>query len=52
VRHLPKNTAFGRELSNSGEPVTGVSTLSAEQAEVLNALAVKKPTAPQQLTLL
>ena len=37
---------------NASEPVNGVSTLSAEQTEVLNALAVKKPTAPQQLTLL
>lgn len=37
---------------NAAEPVTGVSGLSAEQTEVLNALAVKKPTAPQQLALL
>ena len=37
---------------NASEPVTGVSILSAEQTEVLNALDVKKPTAPQQLTLL
>ena len=32
---------------NASEPVTGVSILSAEQTEVLNALDVKKPTAPQ-----
>jgi transposase len=37
---------------NASQPLTGVSTLSAEQTEVLHALAVKKPTAPQQLTLL
>ena len=37
---------------NASEPVTGVSILSAEQTEVLNALDVKKPTIPQQLTLL
>jgi len=37
---------------NASEPITGVSTLNAEQTEVLNALAVKKPTAPQQLTLM
>ncbi|MVF23701.1 IS1634 family transposase [Methylocaldum sp. BRCS4] len=37
---------------NASEPVTGVSTLSAEQTGVLNALAVRKPTAPQQLALL
>jgi len=37
---------------NASEPVTGVSTISAEQSEVLNALNVKKPVAPQQLALL
>ena len=37
---------------NASEPVSGVSTLSAEQTVVLNALAIKKPTVPQQLTLL
>ena len=37
---------------NASEPLTGVSAISAEQTEVLNALNVKKPTAPQQLALL
>ena len=37
---------------NASESVTGVSAISAEQTEVLNALNVKKPTAPQQLSLL
>jgi len=37
---------------NASEPIAGVSTVSAEQAEVLNALAVQKPTLPQQLALL
>lgn len=37
---------------NASEPVTGVSAISAEQSEVLNALNVKKPVAPQQLALL
>ncbi|HXH02407.1 MAG TPA: IS1634 family transposase [Candidatus Competibacteraceae bacterium] len=35
-----------------GEPVTGVSSINAHQSEVLSALRVKKPVAPQQLTLL
>jgi hypothetical protein len=34
------------------EPVTGVSSINAHQSEVLNALRVKKPVAPQQMTLL
>ncbi|NMG14251.1 IS1634 family transposase [Aromatoleum bremense] len=34
------------------EPVTGVSSINAHQNEVLSALRVKKPVAPQQLTLL
>lgn len=34
------------------EPVTGVSSINAQQNEVLSALRVKKPVAPQQLTLL
>ena len=37
---------------NASEPVTGVSAISAEQTEVLNALNVKKPITPQQLALL
>lgn len=37
---------------NASQTVTGVSTMSAEQTEVLNALAVKKPAIPQQLALL
>lgn len=35
-----------------GEPVTGVSTISAEQAGVFSALGLKKPAASQQLSLL
>lgn len=35
-----------------GDPVTGVSTISAEQAGVFSALGIKKPAASQQLTLL
>jgi len=34
------------------EPVTGVSSINTHQSEVLSALRVKKPVAPQQLTLL
>ena len=34
------------------DPVTGVSTISAEQAEVFSALQVKRPAASQQLSLL
>ena len=34
------------------EPVTGVSSINAHQNEVLSALRVRKPVAPQQLTLL
>lgn len=37
---------------NGGEPVTGVSALSTEQNEVLHALGIEKPAAPEQLTLL
>lgn len=37
---------------NGGEPVTGVSTLSTEQHEVLHALGIEKPAAPEQLALL
>lgn len=37
---------------NGGEPVTGVSTLSTEQNEVLHALGIEKPAAPEQLALL
>ena len=37
---------------NASEPVTGVSAINAEQSELLNALNVKKPVAPQQLALL
>ncbi|KIN89305.1 IS1634 family transposase [Thauera sp. SWB20] len=37
---------------NGGEPVTGVSTLSTEQSEVLHALGIEKPAAPEQLALL
>jgi hypothetical protein len=32
--------------------VTGVSTLSTEQSEVLHALGIEKPAAPEQLALL
>ena len=35
-----------------GEPVSGVSTISTDQAGVFSALGVKKPAASQQLTLL
>ena len=35
-----------------GDPVTGVSTISTEQAEMFSALGVKKPAASQQLSLL
>jgi transposase len=37
---------------NGGEPVAGVSTLSTEQNEVLHALGIEKPAAPEQLALL
>ena len=37
---------------NGGEPVAGVSTLSTEQNEVLHALGIAKPAAPEQLALL
>ncbi|AKU11334.1 transposase [Azoarcus sp. CIB] len=37
---------------NGAEPVTGVSSINSDQSEVLSALRVKKPVAPQQLTLL
>ena len=37
---------------NGGEPVAGVSTLSTEQNELLHALGVEKPAAPEQLALL
>ena len=37
---------------NGGEPVIGVSTLSTEQNEVLHALGIEKPAAPEQLALL
>ncbi|MCL4779014.1 MAG: IS1634 family transposase [Gammaproteobacteria bacterium] len=37
---------------NGGEPVVGVSTLSTEQNEVLHALGIGKPAAPEQLALL
>jgi transposase len=35
-----------------GDPMTGVSTIASEQAEVFSALRVKKPTASKQLSLL
>jgi transposase len=35
-----------------GDPMTGVSTIATDQAEVLRALGVKKPAASQQLSLL
>jgi len=35
-----------------GEPVSGVSTISTDQAGVFSALGIKKPPASQQLTLL
>jgi len=35
-----------------GDPVTGVSTINADQAETFSALGVKKPAASQQLSLL
>ena len=37
---------------NGGEPVAGVSTISTEQNEVLHALGIEKPAAPEQLALL
>lgn len=37
---------------NDAEPVTGVSSISTGQSELFSALRVKKPVAPQQLTLL
>ena len=37
---------------NGGQPVAGVSSLTTEQIEVLNALRIEKPQVPQQLTLL
>jgi transposase len=37
---------------NGGEPVAGVSTISTEQSEVLHALGIEKPAAPEQLALL
>ncbi|MCK9988531.1 MAG: hypothetical protein AzoDbin1_05003 [Azoarcus sp.] len=37
---------------NGGAPVAGVSTISSAQSEVLVALRIKKPTTPEQLTLL
>ena len=35
-----------------GKPVTGVSTISTEQAQLLSALGVSRPAASQQLSLL
>jgi transposase len=37
---------------NGGEPLARVSTISTEQNEVLHALGIEKPAAPEQLALL
>ncbi len=37
---------------NGGAPVVGVSTISTEQNEVLHALGIEKPAAPEELALL
>ena len=37
---------------NGGEPVAGVSTINTVQSEVFDALGIRKPTTPEQLTLL
>lgn len=37
---------------NGGAPVAGVSTISSAQSEVLDALRIRKPTTPEQMTLL
>jgi len=37
---------------NAAEPITGLSSITFEQAEVLSVLNVKKPVTPQQLALL
>ena len=47
-----QHTLHHRVRLNGGEPVTGVSTISTEQNEVLHALGIGKPAAPAQLALL
>ena len=37
---------------NQAEPITGISTISADQAKVLESLNIKKPSQNAQLTLL
>ena len=37
---------------SGGEPVVGVSIFITEQSEVLHALGIEKPAAPEQLALL
>ena len=37
---------------NGGEPRAGVSTINTVQSEVFDALGIRKPTTPEQLTLL
>ena len=37
---------------NDLEPIAGLSSINAEHTEILQALTIKKPTLPAQLTLL
>ena len=37
---------------NGGEPIAGVSSINTVQSEVFDALGIRKPAAPEQLTLL
>jgi len=37
---------------NDLEPIAGLSSINQEHAEILQALTIKKPTLPVQLTLL
>ena len=41
-----------RVILNGNQPVTGLSTITKEQTEILAALTIKKPTLNVQLTLL
>jgi len=43
---------YHRVRLGGADPVTGVSSINTHQSEVFSALRVKKPVAPQQLTLL
>lgn len=41
-----------RVTLNDTQPVTGISTINKEQADILSALTIKKPTLNTQLSLL